>query len=224
VPAFEFTEPDGTKVSVGPTSDVRAGEKLLHEVYTAIRTSASATGSNAMNTLFLVTFDEHGGTYDHLPPPAAPAPPAVADPEMGFTFDRLGVRVPAIAISAWTRAGGIIHDEMHHGAAIATLCRKYGLAPLNARDEDARDLGNAINLTAPRPVSDWPETIPPYVPPNPDARAPFTAAVGATPLTAPAKAAMGILVKKFGLPANAVPATFGEAYEALERLGRGLFG
>ena len=44
------------------------------------------------------------------------------------------------------------------------------------------------------------------------------------PLTPPAKALMGILVKKFGLPTDSLPQTFGEAYDALERLGRGLFG
>src|SRR6185437_4148612 len=126
VPSFEVPESNGDPVLIG-VDDVRAGEKLLHEVYTAIRTSASPTGSNAMNTLLLVTFDEHGGTYDHVPPPAAVPPGPQPDPEMGFAFDRLGVRVPAIAISAWTKAGTIIHDEMHHGAAIATLCRKHGL-------------------------------------------------------------------------------------------------
>ena len=224
VASFEFVDADGKRVAVGALSDVRAGEKLLHEVYTAIRSSAAPDGSNAMNTLLLVTFDEHGGTYDHVPPPAALPPGPVADAEMGFGFDRLGVRVPAIAISAYTEAGTVIHDEMHHAAVIATLSRKYGLAPLTARDAGARDLSNAINRVAPRPLSDWPETTAPYVPPNPDARGPFTDAAARTPLTAPAKAAIGMLVKKFGLTEDQDPATVGEAFAALQRLGRGLFG
>jgi phospholipase C len=224
VPSFEFTEADGETVVVGAVSDVRAGEKLLHEVYTAIRQSATPDGSNAMNTMLLVTFDEHGGTYDHVPPPAAIPPGPMSDPEMGFGFDRLGVRVPAIAISAYTEAGRVIHDEMHHAAAIATLCRKYGLKPLTARDDGARDLMNAVTLAEPRPASDWPETTAPYVPPNPEARGPFTRAAAATPLTPPAKALMGMLVKRFGLPTDDLPKTFGEAYDALERLGHGLFG
>ncbi len=223
VASFEFTEADGRKDLVGAVSDVRAGETLLHEVYTSIRTSASGDGSNAMNTMLLVTFDEHGGTYDHVPPPPAVAPGVVTDPEMGFRFDRLGVRVPAIAISAYTRAGTIIHDEMHHAAAIATLCGKYGLKPLTARDDGARDLSNAINRTEPRAICDWPETTPPYVPPNPEARGPFTGAAARTPLTPPAKSLMGMLVQKYGLPTDKEPETFGEAYEQLQRLGRGLF-
>src|SRR5262249_26501868 len=134
IASFEFSEADGETVAVGARSDVRAGEQLLHEVYTAIRNSAAPDGSNAMNTLLLVTFDEHGGTYAHVPrPPAQPLNP-IAAPEMGFGFDRLGVRVPAIAISAYTRAGTVIHDQMHHAAAIATLSRKHGLAPLTTRD------------------------------------------------------------------------------------------
>ncbi len=174
--------------------------------------------------MLLITFDEHGGTYDHVPPPAAVPPGPVADHEMGFAFDRLGVRVPAIAVSAWTRAGTIIHDQMHHGAAIATLCRKYHLKPLKARDESARDLTNALNLTEPRQPWDWPETTPQYVPPNPEARGPFSAAVARTPLTPPALSLMGMLSARFGLPAEPKPRTFGEAYEMLQRLGRGLFG
>ena len=224
VPSFEFKEADGSTVVVGAMDDVRAGEKLLHEVYTSIRTSASLIGSNALNTMLLVTFDEHGGTYDHVPPPASVPPGPVEDPEMGFTFDRLGVRVPAIAISAWTKEGTIINDEMHHGSAIATLCRKYKMKHLTARDESARDLTNAINLNEPRQPWDWPETTPQYVPPNPEAFGPFTEAVASMPLTAPALSLLGMLTEKFGLPTDKKPATIGEAYEMLQRLGKGLFG
>jgi phospholipase C len=113
---------------------------------------------------------------------------------------------------------------MHHGAAIATLCRKYNLKPLTARDENARDLTNALNLTEPRQPWDWPETMPQYVPPNPEARGPFSVAVARTPLTPPALSLMGMLSAKFGLPTEPKPRTFGEAYEMLQRLGRGLFG
>jgi phospholipase C len=96
------TDVDGKVIEGGGISDVRAGEALLHRVYTAIRESSTATGSHALNTTLMVTFDEHGGTYDHVPPPNAPAPPLPAETEMGFRFDRLGVRVPALVISAYT--------------------------------------------------------------------------------------------------------------------------
>ena len=56
--------------------------------------------------------------------------------------------MPAIAVSAYTRAGTIIHDEMHHGAVIATLSRLHGLRPLTRRDDGANDLFSVVNLDA----------------------------------------------------------------------------
>lgn len=225
------TMPDGSKEAVGVVNDVRAGEKLLHEVYSAIRASATPDGSNNQNTMLLVTFDEHGGCYDHVPPPAAVPPDPVgpdgsapaAEPEMGFGFDRLGVRVPAIAISAWTKSGTIIHDEMHHGAVIATLCRKHGLPPLTKRDLGANDLTNALNLAEPRPTADWPHTTAQYVPPNPEAGGPFTLEQTRAPLTAPGVLLMGMLAARYGKPGEPTPTTYGEAYEMLRRC-QGIFG
>jgi len=224
VASFTFTGADGKKVTVGGNSDVRAGEKLLHDIYSAVRTSATPDGSNAMNTMLLITFDEHGGIHDHVPPPAAIPPAGLKDTEMNFAFDRLGVRVPAIAISAYTRSGTIIHDEMHHAALIATLCEKFGLAPLTARDTGARTLVNAINLKQPRQPWDWPETTPQYVPPNPEAEGPFSPQAGNAPLTPPGQALMGMLVEKFHLPKDQEPKTYDQAWVLLQRLGRGLFG
>jgi phospholipase C len=241
LPAYAFIEPrlvfdhndmhppvasfPGT--DLGAYSDIRAGERLLHDVYSAIRSSAAEQGSNAGNTTLLVTFDEHGGTYDHEPPPSAvppgPGTPGYESPECGFQFDRLGIRVPAIAISAFTKAGTIIHDEMHHAAVIATLCRKFDLKPLTERDKGAADITNAFNLNGPRDASTWPETVPAPIPLKPQAGH-FREATAAMPLTAPGRALLGLLVETFGEPGEKVPETNGEAHEALERLGRGLFG
>jgi phospholipase C len=224
VASYSFKGEDGKEVEVGGNSDVRAGEKLLSDVYMAIRNSASDAGSNAMNTMLLVTFDEHGGIHDHVPPPPAVPPGPMQDTEMGFTFDRLGVRVPAIAISAYTKAGTIIHDEMHHAAVIATLCKKFGLEPLTERDSGARDITNAINLTEPRQPWDWPETTPQYVPPNPEKAGPFSPEAGNAPLSPPAQALMGALVAKAKLPESDEPKTYDEAWGLLQTVGKGLFG
>lgn len=114
LPAYSFIEPRlffnhndahpplvelGSKVP-WPSSALSA-EILLNDIYNAVRTSDSRDGSNFQNTLLLITFDEHGGCYDHVPPPAA-APPDASAPagHMGFAFDRAGVRVPTIAVSA----------------------------------------------------------------------------------------------------------------------------
>ena len=91
---------NGEEIRDSAYSDVRDGDALIHDIYDAIRTSATPDGSNAINTLLLITFDEHGGCYDHVPPPMATPPDNAGAGEMGFEFDRLGCRVPAIAVSA----------------------------------------------------------------------------------------------------------------------------
>ncbi len=217
-------EVDGVDLFNSALSDVRAGEVLLHEIYSAIRNSATPRKSNAENTLLLVTFDEHGGTYDHVPPPNTTPPDSGAAGEMGFTFDRLGCRVPTIAISAYTKAGTIINDQMHHGSVIKTLSALHGLSPLTDRDDEANDLSKVVNLRKPRPKSDWPQTHPQYVPPNPEDSVKSDQQVRDRPLSSPASGLLGLLVAKFGKPGDPVPATYGDAVDTLIDHGTGLFG
>ncbi|AYF97914.1 alkaline phosphatase family protein [Protaetiibacter intestinalis] len=228
-PAFgelRESDVDGTEVIDSAISDVRAGELLLHNIYTAIRGSGTGAGSNALNTMLLITFDEHGGTYDHVAPPAAEPPEEDAEPgEMGFTFHRLGCRVPAIAVSAWTAAGTIVHDEMHHGALAATLSRLHGLEPLSRRDAEATPLFNAVNLGVARDPSTWPTTTPQYLPPNPQAEDPHPGnAHRDKPLSPPAQGLLGLLLAKYGNPEHIDPKTYGDAYQVLTTYGTGLFG
>lgn len=216
---------DGEAVYDSAHSDVRAGEALVSDVYNAVRRSATADGSNAMNTMLLITFDEHGGTYDHVPPPTSVPPDEAGPGEMGFEFDRLGLRVPAIAISAYTRAGTVINDEMHHGSVIATLSRLHGLKPLSKRDAGANDMFNAINLEQPRHPAEWPHTHPQYIPPNPESQKYHEGHPHKDkPLSPPAQSLLGLLLAKFGqvLP-DEIP-TFADAYKYLNKYGRGLFG
>jgi phospholipase C len=224
---FRESDVDGTPVLDSAVSDVRAGEKLIADVYDAVKASATPNGSNAMNTLLLITFDEHGGTYDHVPPPPATPPVAGDAPgEMGFAFDRLGVRVPTIAVSAYTRAGTIVHDEFHHGAVIATLARLHGLRPLTRRDADARDLFSIVNLDAPRDPATWPVVHPMYVPPNPHEDEQLDLRDGAhkdKPLSPPGRGLLGLLLARYGPPGAPEPETYAEAYTVLQEHGLGLF-
>jgi phospholipase C len=207
-------------------SDMRAGEALLAEVYGAVRGGASTTGSNAVNTMLLVTFDEHGGIYDHVPPPSATPPSGRPEPgEWDFTFDRLGGRVPAIAISAYTRAGSVINEEMHHGSLAKTLCEQHGLEPLTHRDQGARSLRNAVHLDTPRQPALWPDVTPVYVPKNPEAT-PTARPSGSHaehPLSSPGQSLIGLLLAKYE-PDAKVPETFADAYDVLHEHGEQLFG
>ncbi len=142
------------------------GELLLARVYNAIR-NASTSGSNWANTLLLVTFDEHGGTYDHVPPPrAAPPNPAVPPGEQGFRFDVSGVRVPTVAISAWVEPRTVISGEYRHTSVIRTLREKWPIGgPLTQRDANAADMAPLLVRKAPRPPEEWPQVKPRALPP-----------------------------------------------------------
>jgi phospholipase C len=147
-------------------SSLLGGEALLATIYDAVRTSSSSSGSNYLNTLLLVAFDEAGGTYDHVPPPPATPPHAGAPKgQMGFTFNRSGQRVPAIAISAWIPQRTVVNEEYRHTSVIRTLRERWALgAPLTARDAVARDLGPVLSLSTPRQPDEWPDVAPRSVP------------------------------------------------------------
>jgi phospholipase C len=86
-----------------PDHDIQAGEEFIASIYNAIRQNAELWKSTAL----LIVYDEHGGIFDHVPPPSCtPDTPFVASAEdtgtgAPFAFDRLGVRVPAILVSPW---------------------------------------------------------------------------------------------------------------------------
>jgi phospholipase C len=147
-------------------SSLLGGEALLAQVYDAIRTSTAASGSNYLNTLLMINFDEAGGTYDHVAPPAATPPdPDARAGQMGFTFNRLGQRVPAIAVSAWIPQRTVISEEYRHTALIRTLRARWSLGgPLTARDASAPLLNPVLSLKTPRSPDEWPAVVPRPVP------------------------------------------------------------
>ncbi|MFZ3356593.1 MAG: alkaline phosphatase family protein [Thermoplasmata archaeon] len=139
-------------------SALKAGDALLGRVYNAVRASATEGGSNFSNTLLIVTFDEHGGTYDHVPPPKAPSPDSSAPAgQLGFRFDRSGVRIPTLAISAWIDAHTVVQSEYRSTSVIRTLRERWQLGPpLTQRDAVAADVAPTLSRTTPRPREDWP--------------------------------------------------------------------
>ena len=142
---------------------------------------------------------------------------------MGFAFDRLGVRVPAIAISAYTAAGQVINTLAHHGSLISTLTEKYDLQPITNRDRGAPTLDVAITLDQPRPAASWPQTHPQYTPPNPESADPVPVGDDDRPLSPPGRGLMGLLAAHKGVT-DAAPVTYRQAHAFIEQHGKDLFG
>ncbi len=147
--AFFGTDPRGGN-SMHPVEDVTRGEALIKQVYDALRRSPHWNES-----LLIIVFDEHGGFYDHVPPPAAESPgdrPLEADLNRhGFDFRQLGVRVPAVIVSPWVARGHIDETPRDHTSILRTVEDIFGLDPLTARDRTAASL---VSLIADTPLRD----------------------------------------------------------------------
>ena len=88
-----------------PDHDVSLGEKLIKNVYEALRSSPLWN-----ETALIITYDEHGGFYDHVVPPMnVPNPDGRNSTEDPFDFTRLGVRIPTILVSPWVKKGSVYH-------------------------------------------------------------------------------------------------------------------
>jgi len=140
-----------------PLDDVTRGERLIKDVYEAIRNSDLWERS-----VLIITWDEHGGFYDHVEPPAT-VPPGdpPGDPDnvqVGFDFGQLGVRVPAVVVSPRIERGLIDHTPYDHTSIPATVQRLFGLAAMTDRDAQANDIRHLFNLETPR--TDTPTTLP----------------------------------------------------------------
>jgi len=103
---FNSTHSYGLPNNQHPPAWVREGERLFKDVYEALR-----NGPKWNETLFIITYDEHGGFYDHVSPPqdGIPNPDGWLGVGNGFNYTRLGVRIPTIAISPWIEKGTLIH-------------------------------------------------------------------------------------------------------------------
>ena len=143
LPEFSYLEPKwgygkGAIFTQGhdyhPPTDVAPGDAFLQKIYTAIRQSPQW-----QHTLFIVTFDEHGGTYDHVSPPwSAVNPDGKIGSKWGFRFDLYGVRVPTLLISPYIAPGTVFRQPAEsklpydHTSFIKTVLLWAGVDPANA--------------------------------------------------------------------------------------------
>lgn len=160
LPDYCFLEPrynasDGTNPVAAsdqhPDHDVSEGETLVLQVFNAVRSNPDVWDS----TLLVIVYDEHGGLFDHIAPPAAVSPDNINSSSPFFAFDRLGVRVPAVLVSPYIAPGTVITDVFDHTSIIATA-RKVLIGTgwqdtfLTQRDKAANTFEGALSLSSAR--------------------------------------------------------------------------
>ncbi|MGH8142980.1 MAG: alkaline phosphatase family protein [Steroidobacteraceae bacterium] len=200
---YTFIEPDYGMLSGGlahgnsqhPTGSVAAGEAFIGSIYRALRRSAIWNDS-----LLFVTYDEHGGFFDHLYPPPGTPPgdddrnrPRAAAP-VQFGFGQLGLRVPTVAISPRIPAGSLGSQRypnqcLDHTALISTVRELLGaagapLAALTRRDASMPSVAGVCELSQPRALADTPSLDEFTPPPSNPAAAPEAKSAAAAAATA----------------------------------------
>jgi phospholipase C len=181
---FTYIEPNYGNVtsdfsggtSQHPKDSVNSGESLIKSTYEALRRSPIWN-----NSMLIITWDEHGGFYDHVAPPAAVAPGDV--PKMpntnksGFLFNQYGPRVPAVVISPLIPRNQIDHRTYDHASVPATVEAAFNLKAMTQRDAKANNLLALASLAKAR--TDAPMTLPSPATPMVGERALRAAKLGA---------------------------------------------
>jgi len=168
LPNVSFLQPEWTTLAevLGTSNDqhtwgsIQAGEKLIADVYNAIRTSPQAN-----KTVFILTWDEGGGFYDTVPPPqvAEDSSPGIpGGPSKNPNYKQLGTRVPCIVISPWSQAARVeTRGPYEHCSTLRMIEWRWNLQPMTARDANARNLAEVLNFTTTN--TNWP-TLPAFTP------------------------------------------------------------
>jgi len=144
---YVFLEPQwgSSGNSQHPNYDVSKGEQFLHDIY------YSLLGTPVWDqTLLIITYDEHGGCYDHVPPPENAVPPDNSAGELNFDFKRFGIRVPTLLVSPLIQAGTVFRTTsstpFDHTSILATLEARFGVPSLTKRDAAAPNVGAVLTL------------------------------------------------------------------------------
>jgi phospholipase C len=129
LPAVSFIKPLGTYNEHPGYSDVTLGENHALELVNDV-----LNGPNGKDAVIIITYDEHGGFWDHVNPPAI-------DKKWGP-----GLRVPALIISPFAKQGVVDHTQYETVSILSFIEKRWGLTPLADRDKNANPLSNAFNF------------------------------------------------------------------------------
>ena len=133
LPPVVYIDPAFFENDDHPPAHPILGQELIASIYNAL-----ARSPQWKNILFVVTYDEHGGFYDHV------APPTTSDERAEFS--QLGFRVPAIVAGPYVKQGHVSSVQYDHTSALRQLQTHFGLEPLNERMNVANDLMDCIDL------------------------------------------------------------------------------
>jgi phospholipase C len=133
-------ESSGTSGDDHPHADIRTGETYMDSIYRAVTTSP-----NWPSTVLVFNYDEWGGFYDHVPPQAAPIPPA--DQLAGNQDGLRGFRLPCVVVSPWARRGYVAKDVYDHTSVLRMIEARWSLPPLTVRDQTANNLADVLDFT-----------------------------------------------------------------------------
>jgi phospholipase C len=182
LPSFSLLEPNYDESSEEDPQDIQFGDQFMGNVVNAVLSSP-----NWAKTMLIWTYDEHGGYYDHVPPPEAVPPDDIppdlqpGDPPGGF--DRYGFRVPTGVVSPYARPNFVSHTVYDHTSILKTVEEKWNLPALTRRDANATSLFDMLDLDS-DPAFLTPPTLPAAANPTPKAGCLVTGAGTIPPLSA----------------------------------------
>jgi phospholipase C len=171
LPAFSIVDPSFEEYSEENPQDIRKGESFAADVINRVM-----HGKGWPHTLLIWAYDEHGGYYDHVPPPAAVPPDEIDGRSMAnrgpvlslahrllfpqnakdaqndggpMRYDQYGVRVPAVIVSPYARPDCVLSDVFDHTSVLKLVEEKWNLPALTKRDAAALSPIGALDFTAP---------------------------------------------------------------------------
>jgi len=149
LPGFCLVEPDYEVQSEENPQNIATGEQFAAQVINAVM-----SGPRWQRTLLIWTYDEHGGYFDHVPPPRAippdNIPPAVPPGQSAYNgFAQYGFRVPCAVVSPWARASYVSHVTFDHTSICALAEAKWNLPALTYRDANANNMLDMLDFSGP---------------------------------------------------------------------------
>jgi phospholipase C len=137
LPNLVFIEPAYGRNDDHPPAHPTAGQVFCAQIYDALAASPQWD-----RIAFFITYDEHGGFHDHVPPPKAP------DAFAKEGFDQLGFRVPSLVIGPWAKPGHVSHTVYDHTSMLAFIEHLFELEPLSERDAAADPMRDCFDWQA----------------------------------------------------------------------------